>query len=68
LPRPTDPWLAFVALLRECGRFDARDLLQAIEGPTFAVASIAGDGAGTAERMLYLHELRQVVLGEDALG
>jgi len=68
LPRPSDPWLAFIALLRECGRFDARDLLQAIEGPTFAVASIAGDGAGAGARMLYLQDVRQAALGEDALG
>jgi hypothetical protein len=65
LPRPHDPWLAFVALLGEYDRLEAGARLQAIEGPAIAVANLAGDSSQAATRQLYLQELEQIARGTD---
>lgn len=60
-PRPTDSWQLFVAGVRRCGRFSARELHRAITGPDFALASLSPEGAG--ERQLVRTELERVAFG-----
>lgn len=54
-PDPAMPWLLFTELSRRCARFDARDWLRAIDGPSYAVASLSSEGKG--DRLLLRKEL-----------
>ena len=51
LPDPAMPWGLFVELSRRCGKYEARDWLRAIDGPSFAVESLVPEGQG--QRMLF---------------
>jgi hypothetical protein len=53
----------FIALLRHCVRFDARDYLQALDGPMYAVSGLFDSHVG--DRILMRQELARLVYGED---
>ena len=52
----------FWALLQHCVRFDARDYLQALDGPMIAVGGLFDDGH-VGDRILMRQELAQLAHG-----
>jgi hypothetical protein len=56
-----DSWAKFLAGVQRTARFTARQLYAAIAGPTFALAGLSSEGAGS--RMQVEHVLRETAFG-----
>jgi len=60
-PRASDSWALFCAGAVRCTRFTARQLYHAMMGPSFALAGLSSEGAGS--RTLMTEELSRLAFG-----
>lgn len=50
-PGPTLSWALFLEGVRRTARFNAREMLRAIDGPSVAVSMLSSEGAGERHLM-----------------